>query len=279
MICDYEVNGKVTLVSVFDACVAVFNNADTQVDQAFVLDMFRNLGTVCDETTPPPAPPSVRETALLNHVIDGDTISVFLCPDGLCTLASLNPVIIRLWRISANELGKAGDAAKEWVISALGGATGVELTFDRKGQDPYDRILALVYASSGQNINTGLVKAGLARPWTADESEEYEVEVKPEDRLGPIIEFVGITYMPETINVGYSNEIRANWRNVGGTAARYWLGIRLMDKNSVEWRYTGDQQYATLIEPGQTRELRVYFTPPAHIMGPVRTFLILNRRD
>ncbi len=279
MICDYAVNGKVTLDSVFNASVASFTFADDQVDQTFILDMFRNLGDECDgSTTPPPVAP-VRETALLNHVIDGDTISVFLCPDGLCTLASLDPVVIRLWRISANELGKAGDAAKEWVINALGGATGVELTFDRKGLDPYGRILALVYSSSDQNINTGLVEAGLARPWTADESEEQEIEVDDDTQLGAVIEFVGTTYMPGAINVGYSNEIRSNWRNVGGAAGRYWLGIRLVDKNGVEWRYTGDQQYASLIEPGQTRELRVYFTPPTHLEGPVRTFLILNRRD
>jgi endonuclease YncB( thermonuclease family) len=278
MICNYADNNKITLVSAFNACADGFDG-DTTIDQDLILEIFRNLGTTCDETTPPPVSPPIRETALLNHVIDGDTISVFLCPDGLCTLASLDPVVVRLWRVSANELGNAGYAAKEWVINALGGATGVELTFDRKGQDTYDRILALVYSSSGQNINTGLVEAGLARPWTADESVEYEQEVEPIDLLGPIIEFVGITYMPETINVGYSNEIRSNWKNVGGTAARYWLGVRLVDKNSVEWRYTGDRQYASLIEPGQTRELRVYFTPPTHIEGPVRTFLILNRRD
>jgi endonuclease YncB( thermonuclease family) len=278
MICDYAVNNKITLVSAFDACAASLGG-DTDVDQELVLDILRSLGTACDEPITPPVTPTTLETALLNHVIDGDTISVFLCPDGLCTLASLDPVVIRLWRISANELGKAGDAAKEWIITSLGGATGVELTFDRKGQDPYDRILALVYSSSGQNINTGLVETGLARPWTADESVEYEQEIEPKDILGPIIEFVGITYMPETINVGYSNEIRANWKNVGGTSARYWLGVRLVDTNGVEWRYTGDQQYAATIEPGQTRELRVYFTPPTSIEGPVRTFLILNRRD
>ena len=72
-ICDYSDAGKITMNSVFDACVASYTFADKEVSQTEILQMLRNLGDEC-ETTEPTYPGA--ELCVVDYVIDGDTLSV-----------------------------------------------------------------------------------------------------------------------------------------------------------------------------------------------------------
>jgi len=277
-VCDYADDGKLTMNSVFDACAASFNYEDTEVSQTEILYMLRNLGDECvSEVSYPGA-----ELAVVDYVIDGDTISLFVCPDNICTLAPLEASRIRLWHTSVNEIDyPTGAEAKAWVQARIG--EGDTISFDRKGEDPYGRILAIVYSESGENINTGLIASGYGRPWTAEESEQFEVEVEngepTEPPLGSAIEFVSITSMPDDIVLGSQNWIGSTWRNVGDQSGRYWIGVRLQDEEGTDWRYTGDSTYASTILAGEEKELWVAFTPPTSLVGSLRVFLILNKLE
>ena len=277
-ICDYSDAGKITINSVFDACVASYTFADKEVSQTEILQMLRNLGDEC-ETTEPTYPGT--ELCVVDYVIDGDTLSVFVCPDNVCTLAPLEALRIRLWHTSVNEIDyPTGAEAKAWVQDRI--REGDTISFDRKGLDPYDRILAVVYSETGENINTGLIASGFGRPWTAEESALYETEIpeggEPEEPpFGTTIEFVSVNTMPSSVNLGAQNWISATYRNTGTTSGKYWLGIRLQDEDGIDWRYTGNSDYAATIAAGEEKELWVAFTPPITLVGSLRIFLVLNK--
>ncbi|MFA5053039.1 MAG: thermonuclease family protein [Parcubacteria group bacterium] len=277
-ICDYAIGDAVTMESVFKACEASFNYVDEDVTESDIVQMLRNIGYDCVSGDVPNTYPG-SELAVVDYVIDGDTMSVFLCPDNTCTLAPLTADRIRLWHTSVNEVDyPTGAEAKGWVKDRI--KEGDIISFDRKGEDPYGRILAIVYSESGTNINTGLIESGYGRPWTAEESALYETEiptVPPSEPASKVIQFVGNVQMPDTIALGSENWIGADYANVGTVSGKWWLGIRLQDENGVDWRYTGDSTYASRIDAGETKTLWVRFTPPTTLSGSLRTFLIINQ--
>lgn len=275
--CDYADGESITINSIFNACVDSFNYTNTDIAQPEILDMIRRIGEKCEpETHYHPG----DELAVVDYVIDGDTLSIFSCPDNVCSLASLEATRIRLWHTSVNEIDyPSGEEAKSWVQERIG--EGDTISFDRKGEDPYGRILAIVYSDAGENINTGLIESGYGRPWTAEESELYETKIEDgentEPPYGTVIQFVEVTSMPENIVLGSINWIGANYKNVGDKSGKYWLGVRLQDAEDTSWRFTGDPTYASSIDPGETKTFWCKFSPPLTLVSPLRVFLIINK--
>jgi len=272
MRCDYA-DGVVTENSVFSACVASFTFDDTSIGEDDIVWLFDHVGDECEESEETTVG---SEVGVLDRVIDGDTLDLFICPNGMCSLAPLEPERIRFWHISAGETGyDSGEAATAWLESIL--TTGHELSFDRKGEDPYGRILAVVYGPDGTNLNEKMVELGLAHPWSAEESEEFEVEITPTGDA--VIIFTGTFEVPDAFELGNENWVSAELKNTGDKFGTYWLGIRLVDEVGTEWRYTGNSDYASSIGPGETKVLWVSFTPPTTLVGALRPFIVLNRLD
>lgn len=277
-VCDY--GDTITMNSIFKMCKASFDYDDDEVYESTIVDALGRLGESCESTGT--TTHVGAEVAVLDRIIDGDTIEAFVCPGNVCALAPLEPERFRMWHVSVDEINYPdGTEAKAWLATQI--KTGDEISFDRKGEDPYGRILAIVYNKNGVNLNTALIASGYGRPWTAEESEEYESEVGGETGSttaeDATLQFTGNYSIPDSIVLGSENWFSGEYTNIGTSSGKWWLGIRLQDENGVDWRYTGDSQYATTIAPGETKTLRAKCSPPTTLVGSLRTFLVLNRSE
>lgn len=246
--------------------------------------LYNNPG-YCVGTTPPPVD-RVLQTGVVDRIIDADTIDVFVCPDGVCELAPLTPSRIRLWHVSGpSDDYPSGVAATDWLASMV--PVGSVVTFENKGQDPYDRILGIVYDEDDNNINELLIATGFAKPWTAEELLEWELYIGdvviepppvPEPPDESSIRFTGVTELPYSIRVGENNWVGAEFENIGTAGGRWWIGVRLVDEFDVEWTFTGLPDYAAEILPGETKMLWCSFTPPDTLQGNIGVSVILSKR-
>jgi len=277
----YGHDDKITPNSAYAACVASFQFNDKSITQDDITWLIQNVEKPCGIF---PLPEGVGEqSAILDRVVDADTIDVFICPDGMCELAPLTPNRIRLWHISGpSDDYPSGVEATDWLSDRL--PVGSEITFDNKGQDPYERILGIVYDEDGNNINELLIAAGFAKPWTAEELlqwEQYIGEVlaePPEEKpVAPSARFTGVAELPYSIRLEATNWVGAEFENIGTMGGRWWIGIRLVDEFDVEWMFTGLPDYATEILPGETKMLWCLFTPPDTLHGDIRINVLLNK--
>lgn len=268
----YGYNGQVGPDSAFAAAVASFNYEDKSISQDDLIWLLQTSGQVCT--------PYEGLKGLVNYVIDGDTISAYDCPSGSCLLTLLTPVRFRLWHVSApGEEYPSGAAAKAWLEEQLPEES--EFDYELKGEDPYGRKLIVIY-KDGVNINEALIATGNATEWTATESL-----VRDEDMAGTVttteavLEFTGNTegVTVDGIELGVSNYLGMEHKNVGNALGRYWLGVRLVDENGVEWLYTGDPTYTYSIDPGETVMMKTYFTPPTTLGESVTIYGILNKEE
>ena len=274
-----------TLGSVLDA---VHDDLTRETDLAsWDVEWLYNNPSYCIGATPPPDD-VVRQTAVVDRVIDSDTIDVFVCPDGACELAPLQTSRIRLWHVSGpSDDYPSGVAATEWLQEML--PVGSEVTFENKGQDPYDRILGIVYDANDNNINLLLIATGFAKPWTAEELLQWEeyvgdvvVESPPPEPEPPVddasIRFTGISELPYSIQIGEANWVGGEFENIGTVGGRWWIGVRLVDEFDVEWTFTGIPDYATEILPGKIEMLWVLFVPPDTLSGSIGIHILLNKQ-
>lgn len=107
-----------------------------------------------------------KEKYKVSHVIDGDTVSVFLKNGkkqsirlyGIDTPETLKPT-------NKNNLAKLenlyAQRAKEYLNEIVKKA-GNELLVQKISEDKYNRIVAIIYTSDGKNINNDLVRNGKA---------------------------------------------------------------------------------------------------------------------
>ena len=248
------------------------------------IEWLYNNPDYCVGTVPPPDD-VVRQSAVVDRIIDSDTIDVFICPDNMCELAPLTTNRIRLWHVSGpSDEYPDGIAATGWLREML--LVGSEITFVNKGQDPYDRILGIVYDANENNINELLIATGFATPWTAEELlrwEEYvgDVVVEPPPEEEPPTDasarFTGNTELPYSIKIGEGNWVGGEFENIGTVSGRWWIGVRLVDENDVEWTFTGLPDYASEILPGEIKMLWCSFVPPDTLTGNIGIHILLNK--
>jgi micrococcal nuclease len=134
----------------------------------------------CGEPTSADPRPAVTHTgaveanAVVEHVVDGDTIDVLI--DG-------TEERIRFTGIDTPEKARLdtgtpaecfGDEATAFTESLLPVGTAVRLERDVVGRDDYGRILAYVYrAGDGIFVNYEIVRQGYARPLTIPPNETH----------------------------------------------------------------------------------------------------------
>jgi len=246
--------------------------------------LYNNPG-YCVGTTPPPIE-IVLQTAVVDRILDADTLDVFVCPGNVCELAPLTTRRIRLWHVSGpSDDYPSGIEATEWLQEML--PVGSEISFENKGQDPYDRILGIVYDENNNNINELLIATGFATPWTAEELLEWEEYVgdvvvepppEPEPPVDASARFTGNTELPYSIKIGEDNWVGGEFENIGTVSGRWWIGVRLVDENDVEWTFTGIPDYATEILPGEIKMLWCSFVPPDTLHGTIGIHILLNKR-
>jgi len=204
----------------------------------------------------------------------------------MCELAPLTPNRIRLWHISGpSDDYPSGVEATDWLSSMI--PVGSVITFENKGQDPYERILGIVYDENDNNINELLIATGFAKPWTAKELLEWEQHIgdvaiepppEPEPPEETSIRFTGIAELPYSIRIDENNWVSAEFENIGTVGGRWWIGVRLVDEFDIEWMFTGIPKYATEILPGETKMLRCSFVPPDTLHGNISVYVVLSKR-
>ncbi len=129
-------------------------------------------------TTPTPTPGAVEANAVVDWVVDGDTIDVVI--DGV-------EERVRLTGIDTPEIAHESsgdrpgndaecfaDAAHEYARELIDVGTPVRLERDVVARDDYGRLLAYVYrASDGIFVNYELVRQGYATPLSIEPNTTY----------------------------------------------------------------------------------------------------------
>lgn len=118
-------------------------------------------------TVPPPEVPADAEAAIVDRVVDGDTVRVVAAPGG--SIRGGGSIRVRLLNIDAPELdtevGSAecgARAATEHLARLLAAGDVVWLVADREERDVYDRPLRGMWTSEGLFVNEVLAEEGFA---------------------------------------------------------------------------------------------------------------------
>lgn len=113
-------------------------------------------------------PVTVPTDHVVEHVRDGDTITVpELTAPQLLFWTNHQPEGVRFLCVQAPERGKPGwAAARDWMRTRMPDGSTVRLEADPRPntarRDTFGRMLAFVYTASGEDLNLGLVRQGLA---------------------------------------------------------------------------------------------------------------------
>lgn len=117
--------------------------------------------------TRPPSVPGDAEAAVVDRIVDGDTIRVIAPPGG--SIPHGGSIRVRLLNIDAPELGRDGHPdecgareATERVGSLVSSGDLVWLAADREDRDRFDRPLRAMWTRDGVFVNEVLVQEGLA---------------------------------------------------------------------------------------------------------------------
>ncbi len=124
---------------------------------------------VLDVSPPPVEVPADAEAAVLERVVDGDTVRV-LPPAGSGS-GDATSTRVRLLNIDAPELARDGqpeeclaDAATARLEHLVGEGDPVWLAADREDTDDFGRLLRGLWTEDGTFVNELLVAEGLAEP-------------------------------------------------------------------------------------------------------------------
>jgi hypothetical protein len=85
------------------------------------------------------------------------------------------------------------------------------------------------------------------------------------------------TNVPQTWKTGTSEYVKATLKNTGDVKWKGYMGVRLTDKNGVEYEYNGDESYAKTIAAGSSSPLYATVMPAASLSdGIMQVMLILH---
>ena len=115
----------------------------------------------------PAGVPADAEPAIVDRVVDGDTVRVVAAPGG--TIENGGSIRIRLLNVDAPELARDGrdaeclaEAATDRVTSLLPSSAVVWLVADEEDRDRFDRPLRGLWTDEGVFVNELLAEEGLA---------------------------------------------------------------------------------------------------------------------
>lgn len=110
--------------------------------------------------------PTIIESALVTSVVDGDTLKLTI---------DENTETIRMIGINSPEKGACfyNEAKDRLTEIALDKEVKVELDPTQGERDKYDRLLAYIWIGE-RNLNQQMIREGLAREYTYDESYKYQ---------------------------------------------------------------------------------------------------------
>lgn len=116
---------------------------------------------------PPDGVPDDAEPAIVDTVVDGDTVRVIALPGG--SIPEGGSIRIRLLNVDAPEVGGDGRdpdcgaaGATDHLVSMIDGDDVVWLVADREDQDRYGRPLRGMWTADGRFLNESLAEAGHA---------------------------------------------------------------------------------------------------------------------
>lgn len=162
------------------------------------------------------------ERAVVNRVIDGDTIDVML--DGEKTR-------VRLLNIDTPEIGRNGkpseclaEEAKEYLEGRLPQGTEVTLEYDEEKTDKYGRTLAGVFLG-GDLVNADIAAEGLAVAKKIGANDKFYNEVK-EAESGPRTKGAGVFGVSDECQVSSDEDMAESLQQAkSATAAAAGIGI------------------------------------------------------
>lgn len=133
----------------------------------------------------PPAPvdvPADAESAVIDRVVDGDTVRVLLPPGS--TSGDAGSIRVRLLNIDAPELARDGQQqeclardATERLEGLLEPGDLVWLAADREGVDDFGRLLRGLWTDDGTFVNEFLAAEGLAEPVLFPPNDRFHASV------------------------------------------------------------------------------------------------------
>lgn len=135
---------------------------------------------------PPPGVPADAEVAVVDRIVDGDTLRVVAAPGAEDPGGSRR---VRLLNIDAPELARDGrpdecmaEEATQLLASWLAPGDRVWLAADVEDRDHYDRLLRAAWTDGGWFINEHLVRAGLAEVLLVVPNDRFHAEMVAAER-------------------------------------------------------------------------------------------------
>ena len=143
-------------------------------------------GSQPDGIEPPPGVPADAEVALVDRIVDGDTLRVVAAPGTQDPGGSMR---VRLLNIDAPELARDGRPeeclareATQLLASWLAPGDRVWLAADLEDRDHYDRLLRAAWTDDGWFVNEHLARAGLAEALLVAPNDRFHAEVVAAER-------------------------------------------------------------------------------------------------
>ncbi len=138
-------------------------------------------------TERPEGVPVDAEPAIVDRVVDGDTVRVVAAPGG--TIPEGGSIRVRLLNVDAPEVARDGrpaqclaDAATARLSTVLPATSLVWLAADREERDQYDRPLRGVWTDGGVFVNELLVEEGLAEAVLFPPNDRFHAPIVAAER-------------------------------------------------------------------------------------------------
>ena len=135
----------------------------------------------------PEGVPADAEPAIVDRVVDGDTVRVIAEPGG--TIADGGSIRVRLLNIDAPELARDGrpaqclaDVAATRLATLLPATSLVWLAADREERDQYDRPLRGLWTDDGVFVNEVLAEEGLAEAVLFPPNDRFHAAIVAAER-------------------------------------------------------------------------------------------------
>jgi len=135
----------------------------------------------------PPGVPADAEPAIVDRVVDGDTVRVIAEPGG--TIAEGGSIRVRLLNIDAPEVARddrpaqcLADEAAARLTTLLPATSLVWLAADREERDQYDRPLRGLWTDDGVFANELLVEEGLAEAVLFPPNDRFHAPIVAAER-------------------------------------------------------------------------------------------------